>query len=358
MYSSSSSALVTETVETVEYPPEVADVISVALEAVSHIPGARVHAFGSTVNGFGDGYSDIDLVLEATKQALVQSLRLASNVSNKDLPKATLAALQQRLRTVGFRILERVLHAKVPVLKMVLGTTECDLSCNNLLPIFNTKLLKAYANLNQRVVSIVQHTKQWAKKNEVHGAPDGHLSSYAFTLLVIFYMQVRGALPCLQALAEDDPMYYQEGESKYNIAMEEFMPIPKPSVQVSFRDFTRFFCHEFKWGTWVVSVRTGKCRHWKQYPDLKSNVRDGISTSELNEMVHIEDPFQTSRNLNCVLGPGSNAKLWFALLQVAGPAPDLPDERPAPEPTEPEGQKVGTRRWTRGTRWWLNSEGK
>ena len=40
----------------------------------------------------------------------------------------------------------------------------------------------------------------WIKvRSEVHGARDGHLSSYSFTLLALFYLQVEHGLPSLQA---------------------------------------------------------------------------------------------------------------------------------------------------------------
>ena len=44
----------------------------------------------------------------------------------------------------------------MPVLKLKLGMDDCDLSVNNLLPVFNTRLLCAYVDLDARVVPLVQ----------------------------------------------------------------------------------------------------------------------------------------------------------------------------------------------------------
>ena len=69
---------------------------------------------------------------------------------------------------------------------------------NNVLPVFNTRLLKAYADLDPVVVKLVKTVKPWAKRAGVQGAPAGNLSSYALTLMVIYFAQIRGALPVLQ----------------------------------------------------------------------------------------------------------------------------------------------------------------
>ena len=44
----------------------------------------------------------------------------------------------------------------------------------------------------------------------------------ASRLMVIFYMQMRGVLPCLQREALFDPVWYSEGGQRYNVAMEDW----------------------------------------------------------------------------------------------------------------------------------------
>eukprot|EP00931_Biecheleriopsis_adriatica_P064169 TRINITY_DN38994_c0_g1_i1.p1 TRINITY_DN38994_c0_g1~~TRINITY_DN38994_c0_g1_i1.p1 ORF type:complete len:394 (-),score=69.01 TRINITY_DN38994_c0_g1_i1:19-1173(-) len=298
------------------YPHRVQLVIDAVLRAVQMVDGAEVRAFGSSVNGFGEAASDVDLVLAATKASLAKGLELGK-VSKRDLAPRSLGALQKYLRREGFRISERVLGAKVPILKMKFRDMDCDLSLNNLLPVFNTLLLKTYADLDRRVVDIARTFKQWAKDNEVHGAPYGHLSSYAFTLLSIFYMQVRGALPCLQCMAEASPEIYEENGRRFNVAMQTADHRKQHNAangtEISFDGLVRFYHAEFQWGEWVVSVRKGYCLEVDQYPTLKMKPRDGVSKAEWAEVLHIEDPFDVQRNLNCVLNVGSNAKLWWAL---------------------------------------------
>lgn len=201
------------------------------------------------------------------------------------------------------------------------------LEVNNLLPVFNTKLLRGYAEVNPHVVTLVQECKEWAKERGVHGAQRGHLSSYAFTLMVIFFLQVRKELPVLQKGSEQRPVWFSEGKRRYNVAMEE------PDAEryasrdgASFTDFIRFYRVEFQWGKQVVSVRRGELLDLASYPEMKKNLRRGVSNVESAWMIHIEDPFDLARNLNSVLAPGKNEWLWQAF----------------------EGTPAGVRRWRRG----------
>eukprot|EP00927_Polykrikos_kofoidii_P068122 TRINITY_DN6350_c2_g1_i1.p1 TRINITY_DN6350_c2_g1~~TRINITY_DN6350_c2_g1_i1.p1 ORF type:complete len:538 (-),score=83.79 TRINITY_DN6350_c2_g1_i1:57-1577(-) len=316
---------------TIEYPENVAAIMRLIMKACSKVDGAAVYAFGSAVNGFGDAVSDVDLVLAASKASLVKGFELQGKVTKRAMPSRVLACLEKRLKDLGFKIREKVFAARVPVLKMTLKSAgdaldaECDLSVNNVMPVWNTRLLKSYADFDPRATALVAECKRWARAEGVHGASVGHLSSYSFTLLVIFYMQVRGALPCLQEGATVSPVWYREGSKRYNVAIDdphEALTRWKKHasgdlVHVDFVDFARFYAEEFEWGKWVVSVRTGKCSCLHVYPELRTKRRDGVPISELDNYIHIEDPIDIERNLNIVLGPKNNMKLWFKFVDVA-----------------------------------------
>ncbi|CAK0832745.1 unnamed protein product [Prorocentrum cordatum] len=90
-----------------------------------------------------------------------------------------------------FKILEEVLRARVPILKLRFNDLlDVDLSCQNTRGLQNTRLLRGYAHLDDRVRSLVKAVKLWAKVAGVCGASRGRLSSYSFALLAIYYMQV------------------------------------------------------------------------------------------------------------------------------------------------------------------------
>jgi len=96
--------------------------------------------------------------------------------------------------------------AKVPILRLRFeGCLEVDLSCNNRQPLKNTALLACYANMHPAVSRLGRAVKLWAKTAGVCGAADRNLSSYAFTLMVVYFLQVDSQvkLPCLPTDAFD-----------------------------------------------------------------------------------------------------------------------------------------------------------
>ncbi|ETV95406.1 hypothetical protein, variant [Aphanomyces invadans] len=66
----------------------------------------------------------------------------------------------------------------------------------------NTQLLKRYGELDPRVRPLVFAVKHWAKQRSLNDASNGTLSSYAWIMLVLFFLQARGILPCLSPLDE------------------------------------------------------------------------------------------------------------------------------------------------------------
>lgn len=279
----------------------------------------EIYAFGSSVNGFGDDSSDVDLVVSIPEEEL---RRIWKKTPRRDLARFALQDLSEWFREKAqgqIDVLEEVLGAKVPILKLNVGGVECDLSCNNLLPVFNSQLLRLYADKDPRVVQLAQEVKSWARKEGVHGAFMGQLSSYSFVLLTIFYMQNRGALPCLQkaAIGEPSELYYYERNKEFNVWMN-FDAEPAPGDMAgkavgTLSDFAWFMTQEkgFVWGEHVVSVREGCILSLDDFPQL--SIRHVIDDVTL----HIEDPFDVSRNLTCVFGHNANRNLWWALDRLA-----------------------------------------
>merc|ERR1719247_1218875 len=64
-------------------------------------------------------------------------------------------------------------------------------------------------------------------------------------------------------------------------------------------------------------------QHAVQYPYMPAD--------EAKYMLHIEDPIDVERNLNCVLNPGSVYKLWNAMQEEAAKAVKAKPRTPAQE---------------------------
>ena len=79
---------------------------------------------------------------------------------------------------------------------------QVDITVNNILAIVNTKLLRDYAAIDDRLLQLVFVVKLWAKRRQVNDSYRGTLSSYCYVLMCIHLLQQRSppALPCLQAM--------------------------------------------------------------------------------------------------------------------------------------------------------------
>ncbi|CAE7599264.1 TUT7 [Symbiodinium natans] len=289
-----------------EMTPEVRERMNRCMYALKEVvlqlgPNWRVSPFGSAANGFGTKFSDLDATCyvhteegkEAEPQqpaAEVLSERLAPLL--REHPEFTMA--------------QEVLHARVPILKLCFeGKLEVDLSCHNTLPLQNTMLLKAYSMLDDRVRDLVILVKLWAKEKEVCGASRSHLSSYALTLMAIYFMQVH---PKIQ-LPMLPPQAFKEG-SKVDVASKleaarSSWKCPQNLGQFV-RRFFHFYTSEFSWGSEVVSVRLPNRLDASETHLLKLKGRNF-------RRLHVEDPVDETRNLNCVLGDIQEGELRRAL---------------------------------------------
>lgn len=74
-------------------------------------------------------------------------------------------------------------------------------SCPPNAGVHNSRLLRAYMtfDLLQRPLALACIVKLWARRRNINDSTRDSLSSYAYTLMVIFFLQQRGVLPNLQA---------------------------------------------------------------------------------------------------------------------------------------------------------------
>lgn len=244
-------------------------------------PNWRLATFGSAVNGFGTCFSDLDVT--CFQEGVGEDTFLQTGESQLRLAKL----LHQHPR---FQVIEEIWGARIPILKLQYdGILDVDLSCHNREPLPNTQLLKSYSELDPTVRDLVVVIKQWAKRESVCDAASKYLSSYAVTLMVIYFLQVHPStcMPCLPTMAFGGDMKMRPCA---NVKWTCTQSCPRLLCA-----FFEFFATTFKWGEEVVSVRTGKRQ--STYSGSYAQLR-GMNCHRL----HIEDPFLVARNLNCALG--------------------------------------------------------
>jgi hypothetical protein len=268
-----------------------------------------VQSFGSYANGFATLGSDLDVTCCIPGS---MSKEEAQDRARSDLKLQILPMLQ---RHSAFTILEEVLHARIPILKLRFeNMLDVDLSCHNPAPLRNTRLLKAYSSLDPRIRDLGIAIKLWGKRAGVCDATKANLSSYAFTLLLVYFMQVHAdlQLPVL-------PVHlFESGISKEaDEALEDAKRTWKCRLTI-LEMMARFFAFyaggdsdSFLWGSEVVSIRRG-CR--LATSDASFLWLRGRHTHRL----HIEDPYQLERNLHCVLGEAEEDQLRSCFKEAKG----------------------------------------
>lgn len=236
-------------------------------------PGAGIDIYGSAGNGLGLRSADIDMSLY-----MPDSVTRSSNGADVSAqPRDILARLATIMEENNIAILSKLLEARVPVIKMhdPDSKVQIDVCMNNILAVRNTKLLKAYVDLDPRFRSVCILVKLWAKRRDLNDAYRGTLSSYAYTLLVIHYLQTLDppVLPCLQAtvngksviVGEEQPKEMTDvGHNKlYNtyfdrsVTAATFKSANTGSVCELLLGFFKYFAYTFQYRTDLVSIRLG-----------------------------------------------------------------------------------------------------
>merc|ERR1719433_1817736 len=163
---------------------------------------------------------------------------------------------------------------------------------NNTMPLLNTRLLRAYGALSVQVIEVGIAVKIWARGWGLVGAGGGRLSSYAFLLMAIYFLQVAAPepLPCLQEGGEQDRCFNDDGTAE---ALTRSLGAgswqPGMSTPELLSGFFKFYAGDFDWGREVVSVRHGTRQDAGCFAQLRARP-DGAS-------LHIEDPFELHRDL-------------------------------------------------------------
>ncbi|CEM12872.1 unnamed protein product [Vitrella brassicaformis CCMP3155] len=196
-------------------------------DPTSQQPVAKLDLLGSLASGFALKTSDVDVCVQLHPEVKrrLQKRREASVIGgvlpmgeggeegyDREVDMEAIEQLQRVLREVHpHEYRAEVIDARVPILKLVflrgvrsdhMGDLVCiDVSFNNQLGPINSALLRAYAECDPRVLPLGQLVKLWSKARNVNDAHQGTLSSYAYILLLIFFLQTRNppVLPNLQA---------------------------------------------------------------------------------------------------------------------------------------------------------------
>jgi hypothetical protein len=148
------------------------------------------------------------------------------------------------------------LHARIPIVRISAGGVEVDISLENDLPVYKSKLLHRYSLLDPRFPILVKIIKTWARAKNINSAEHGTLNSFSLSLMVVHYLQQvePPVLPRIPILGECN------GTGIQRYTFEDLHDWPGSSekrnadpVSMLLHGFLRFFAR-FPWKTHIVSV--------------------------------------------------------------------------------------------------------
>ncbi|RXM98374.1 Terminal uridylyltransferase 4 [Acipenser ruthenus] len=223
---------------------------------------ARLCLFGSSKNGFGFRDSDLDICMTLEGHATAEKLNC------KEIIEGLAKILKKH---AGLRNILPITTAKVPIVKFEHRQSglEGDISLYNTLAQHNTRMLATYAAIDPRVQYLGYTMKVFAKRCDIGDASRGSLSSYAYILMVLYFLQQRKppVIPVLQEIFDGKsiPQKMVDGWNAFffndtNKLRKRFPELGRNSESVGelWLGLLRFYTEEFDFKEHVISIRQKK----------------------------------------------------------------------------------------------------
>ncbi|XP_014792126.1 PREDICTED: terminal uridylyltransferase 7 isoform X1 [Calidris pugnax] len=266
-------------------------------------PGTKLNLFGSSKNGFGFKQSDLDICMTVDGLETAEGLDCIRII--EDLAKVL-------KKQSGLRNVLPITTAKVPIVKFfhVRSGLEVDISLYNTLALHNTRLLSSYAAIDPRVKYLCYTMKVFTKICDIGDASRGSLSSYAYTLMVLYFLQQRNppVIPVLQEIYKEPkkPEILVDGWNVYFFDKIEELSAVWPecgknteSVGQLWLGLLRFYTEEFDFKEHVICIR-------------RKNLLTTFKKQWTSKYIVIEDPFDLNHNL----GAGLSRKMTNFIMKA------------------------------------------
>ncbi|NXA55599.1 TUT7 uridylyltransferase, partial [Nothocercus julius] len=262
-------------------------------------PGTKLNLFGSSKNGFGFKQSDLDICMTVDGLETAESLDCIRII--EDLAKIL-------KKHSGLRNVLPITTAKVPIVKFfhVRSGLEVDISLYNTLALHNTRLLSSYAAIDPRVKYLCYTMKMC----DIGDASRGSLSSYAYTLMVLYFLQQRNppVIPVLQEIYKEPkkPEILVDGWNVYFFDKLEELSVVWPecgknteSVGQLWLGLLRFYTEDFDFKEHVICIR-------------RKSLLTTFKKQWTSKYIVIEDPFDLNHNL----GAGLSRKMTNFIMKA------------------------------------------
>ncbi|KAG0054135.1 hypothetical protein BGZ83_011922 [Gryganskiella cystojenkinii] len=256
----------------------------------STFPGAelKVEVFGSYASGLGSQSSDADLCITTDffqRSAAYNNMRTLGNM----------------LRRGGMTRVQPITNARVPIVKFVdpYLKINCDINSGHVLGIHNSELIRCYTTIDERVRPFLYNLKAIVKKQSINDSSQGFLSSYAYVMMAIGFLQAQMKELRIQMNHEGRngkdliDCTFDHDVSRY----KDFGKANVKSVGQLLTEFFRYYSRQFDYQTMEVNVRVGGGFQFRD--DVKRQIAKGRppQVGRGERQLVVMDPFIRDRNV-------------------------------------------------------------
>ncbi|KAF9961984.1 Zinc finger, CCHC domain-containing protein [Modicella reniformis] len=222
--------------------------------------------------------------------------------------------------------------ARVPIVKFCDPKTniQCDINSNHVLGIYNSEMIRCYTLIDGRVKPLIYNLKALVKNHNINDSSMGYLSSYAYVIMVIGFLQAQEPpiLPVLQAQPKEymTPCHVllehtgREGKGVIDCTYDRdptrhryFGAANRKSIGQLLIEFFEFYSRYFDYQTMEVNIRLGggvRVRDEITLARAKGDVKNIPRNGEGEKKLIVMDPFLRDRNVAGVCTPFNLARIW------------------------------------------------
>lgn len=245
----------------------------------------KVSIFGSSGNMLWTAESDVDLCIQTPMKKLEEMHMLAEALDKHGMERVVCIPAAK----------VRIVKVWDPELQLA-----CDMNVNNAAALENTRMIKTYIDIDDRVRPLAMIIKYWTKRRILNDAGiGGTISSYTWICMILNFLQTRDPpiLPSLHKLPDrqTDSATGKPSLSSFADDLDKlrgFGAKNEESLGQLLFHFFRLYGHEVDYEKIVVSVRQGN-----RIPREEKNWHPGGGQKEGVNRLCVEEPFSTDRNL-------------------------------------------------------------
>eukprot|EP00448_Togula_jolla_P019455 CAMPEP_0170590378 /NCGR_PEP_ID=MMETSP0224-20130122/11839_1 /TAXON_ID=285029 /ORGANISM="Togula jolla, Strain CCCM 725" /LENGTH=485 /DNA_ID=CAMNT_0010914173 /DNA_START=82 /DNA_END=1539 /DNA_ORIENTATION=- len=319
--------LSTQIARTPEVDRLVQGIISAARTAIQLvIPEAEVIGLASGNPMFNKAYAmavpEIHIVMKASTPVLLRRLEsrytrggsISYKPDAKKLQKCAIrTCTEQLVSEAGFKFRRsafvgddpKVCLLVPPSLGLCTDSIAIDFSVNANTPLRSETVMTQSTSQDPRAEPLMLLVRRWARDRGIAHAAKGHLSTYAWNVLTVFFLQA--APECDSSIG---PI------SAKTLAQPDAGPkegCPQKSTAVLFRELVAFYANDFDWQHEGISVRLGhRAPPRPELPSHRVTSENGAHCFRPS----IEDPFEVTRDLASGMSSAGASRLREELLRA------------------------------------------